>query len=146
VLGAILTQSQSTEAAIADLIETYRQGFLTLDPQRLASIWDREYDPLIYVAMERPEPLYGWTAIELYLKALPEHLQEVSAKKLDEIRIDRLGDVAMAFFRFHSTVKRRAHEGIYEPSGRVTMLSRHAHAGWRAIHFHESALAAQAAG
>jgi hypothetical protein len=34
---------------------------------------------------------------------------------------------------------------LYRPSGRVTMLIRRTQAGWRAIHYHESALAAQAA-
>lgn len=49
--------------AVADLVETYRQGFLHLDPERLESIWDRGHVPLIYVAMERPEPILGWSAI-----------------------------------------------------------------------------------
>jgi ketosteroid isomerase-like protein len=67
------------------------------------------------------------------------------AKKIDGIRIDLLGDTAIAFFQFHSTVKLKGGEGLYRPSGRVTMLFRHTMAVWRAIHYHESALAAQAA-
>jgi len=131
--------------AVADLIETYRQGFLQLDPQRLGSIWDHGHDPLIYVAMERPEPMHGWPAIEQYFEALPDHLEKMVAKKIDDIRIDPLGDAAIAFFQFHSTVKLKGGEGLYQPSGRVSMLFRHTQAGWRAIHYHESALAAQAA-
>jgi ketosteroid isomerase-like protein len=138
-------QTTTTERAVAELIETYRQGFLQLDPKRLGSIWDREHDPLIYVAMERPEPIHGWAAIERYFEALPDHLEEMLAKKLDGIRIDPLGDAVIAFFQFHSTVKLKGGEGLYQPSGRVTMLFRRTQAGWRAIHYHESALAAQAA-
>jgi len=47
------------EEAIAHLIETYREGFLALDPARLCSIWDNQHDPLIYVAQEKHEPIYG---------------------------------------------------------------------------------------
>lgn len=138
-------QTTSAESAVAELIETYRQGFLHLDPKRLGSIWDREHVPLIYVAMERPEPIHGWPAVEHYFEALPEHLEEMVDKTIDGISIDPLGDAAAAFFEFHSTVKLKGGEGLYRPSGRVTMLFRRTLAGWRAIHYHESALAAQAA-
>lgn len=140
-----MTQQTSTQRAVADLIETYRQGFLQLDPGRLGSIWDREHLPLIYVAMERPQPLQGWPAIESYFAALPEHLEQLVEKKIDPINVDVFGDAAAAFFEFHSIVKLKGAEGLYRPSGRVTMLFRRAQTGWRAIHYHESALAAQAA-
>jgi hypothetical protein len=40
--------------AVAALVETYRRGFLRLDPELLDFIWDREHDPFVYFAMERP--------------------------------------------------------------------------------------------
>jgi len=133
----------TTESEIAEVIETYRQGFLRLKPELLWSIWEQEYDPLIYVAMEKPEPIYGWLAIKQYYAALPEHLEKVEAKQVDNIQISLLGDTAMAFFRFHSTVRIKGQDELFEPRGRVTMLFRHTPAGWRVIHFHESALAAK---
>src|SRR5882757_3633946 len=77
-----------SKRVIATLIETYRMGFLHLDPEQLASIWDSQHDPLIYVAQEMEEPIYGWTAIQHYYAALPEHLDEVLAKHLEDIQID----------------------------------------------------------
>jgi ketosteroid isomerase-like protein len=138
-------QATSTQRAVTDLVETYRQGFLRLDPVRLGSISDREHRPLIYVAMERPEPMQGWSAIENYFAALPQHLEQMVEKKIDPIEIDAFGDAAAAFFEFHSIVKLKGGEGLYRPSGRVTMLFKRTRAEWRAIHYHESALAAQAA-
>jgi ketosteroid isomerase-like protein len=144
--GEVTTSPASIfENEITELIEVYRQGFLQLNPELLWSIWDQEYEPLIYVAMEKPEPIHGWPAIGQYYAALPKHLEEMVGKKIDSIRIDLLGNTAMAFFRFHSTVKLKGREGLYHPSGRVTMLFRRIQAGWRVIHYHESALAAQAA-
>jgi ketosteroid isomerase-like protein len=125
--------------AVAALIETYRKGFLQLDPAMLASIWDSAHDPLVYVAMERPEPIYGWPGIKRYFEALPDHLEQMSAMIVDDLRIDVFGDTAAAFFQFRAKVKLKGHEGRHEPTGRVTMLFRRTPAGWRAIHYHESA-------
>jgi ketosteroid isomerase-like protein len=132
------------EKAISDLIETYRQGFLALDPAQLGSIWDKSHDPLIYIAQEKGEPIYGWPAIERYLAELPEHLEYISAMELDGISIDLLGDSAAVYFRFRAKGKLNKQEGSHEPVGRVTMIFRRTPNGWRAIHYHESALAAHA--
>jgi ketosteroid isomerase-like protein len=133
------SRSSESESAIAALIETYRQGFLRLDPELLGSIWDREHDPLVYVAMERPEAIFGWAAIKQYYEALPEHLEKMLAKSVIDVRIDVLGDAGSAFFQFHSNVRIRGREGEHQLTGRATMLFRHTAVGWRVIHFHESA-------
>jgi ketosteroid isomerase-like protein len=130
--------------SIRDVIETYRSGFLELDPSRLASIWDREHQSLIYVAQEKVEPLYGWLAIEGYLRALPEHLEIISAMNLDQVSIDPMGQVALAFFIFRVSAKLRGRDGQHEPTGRVSMVLKNTPNGWRLIHYHESALAAHA--
>lgn len=95
--------------------------------------------------MERPEPIQGWAAIEKYFEALPQHLEQMVEKKIDPIQVDSFGDAAAAFFEFHSIVKLKGATELYRPSGRVTMLFRRTQTQWRAIHYHESALAAQAA-
>jgi uncharacterized protein (TIGR02246 family) len=134
-----------SERAIADLIETYRQGFLHLDPERIASIWDPTHEPLIYVAQEKNDATYGWDAIHSYVAALPEHVESVRAKDLTGIKIDILGDAAIAFFTSHSTIKLKGRAELHDPTFRVTMVFEKTSAGWRLVHFHESALSAQAA-
>jgi ketosteroid isomerase-like protein len=139
--------ANDTEAqrAVAAVLETYRLGFLHLDLEQLASIWDREHEPLIYVAQEKDEPIHGWAAIQGYLAALPEHLDEVLAKDLDNMQIDVLGDTAIAFFTSRSSVKLKGRPSKYEPIGHVSMIFRRISEGWRAVHYHESARSAQAA-
>jgi ketosteroid isomerase-like protein len=133
-----------TRRAVAAVLETHRLGFLHLDPEQLASIWDRQHEPLVYIAQEKEEPIYGWAAIQRYLTALPEHLEQVLAKDLDDVQIDVLGDTAIAFFTSRSIVKLKGHATKYEPTGRVSIIFRRTSEGWRAIHFHESAPSAQA--
>lgn len=139
------THEKEAECAVAGLIETYRQGFLHLDPTQIASICDTQHEPLIYVAQEMKEPTYGWPAIQRYMTALPEHLEKVLAKEVKDLRIDILGDTAIAFFISHSRVKLKARAELHEPTFRVSMIFQQAQAGWRVIHFHESSLSAQAA-
>lgn len=136
---------KEAERAVAGLIETYRQGFLQLDPEQIASIWDAQHEPLIYVAQEMKQPTYGWPAIQRYMAALPEHLEKVLTKEVKDLKIDVLGDTAIAFFISHSRVKLKARAELHEPTFRVSMIFKRAPAGWRTIHFHESALSAQAA-
>jgi ketosteroid isomerase-like protein len=138
-------ENAEAEAAVATLIEIYRQGFLHLDPDLIASIWDVQHEPLIYVAQEKKEPTYGWPAIRSYIAALPDHLEKVLSKELTDVQIDILGDTAVAFFISHSRVKLKASAALHEPTFRVSMIFQRTAAGWRAIHFHESALSAQAA-
>jgi SnoaL-like domain len=144
-LKVMTSHTTVAESAVLDLIETYRQGFLRLEPKRLESIWDQEHDPLVYVAMELPEPLLNWAAIERYLEALPVHVETILAKEIVATTVDIVGESAVAFFQFHSTVKLKGNAELYRPSGRVSMVLRQTRAGWRAIHYHESALAAQSA-
>jgi ketosteroid isomerase-like protein len=132
------------ERAIAIQIETYRQGFLHLSPEQIASIWDVHHAPLIYVAQEMREPTYGWDAIHRYLAALPDHLEKVLSKSLSDVRIDVLGDTAIVFFISHTTAKLKRQAALHEPTFRATMIFQRTAEGWRVIHYHESSLAALA--
>jgi ketosteroid isomerase-like protein len=140
-----LPNNTETNREIEAQIETYRLGFLHLDPEQLMSIWDSRHDPLIYTAQEMEESLYGWKAIQHYYTSLPEHLDEVSAKRVEALRIDVIGDTAIAFFVTHSSVRIKGRPTKYEPSARVSMIFHRISIGWLLIHFHESAQSAQSA-
>jgi hypothetical protein len=47
---------------IAAVLEQYRLGFATAHHATLTAIWDQDYDTIIYVALERAEPLRGRAA------------------------------------------------------------------------------------
>ncbi len=138
-------EEKETRQAIAAVLETYRLAFLHLDAQQLASIWDRQHEPLIYLAQEKDEPINGWDGIQKYYAALPEHLERVLAKNLYEVKIDVLGETAIAFFTSRSTVVLKGRPTNYEPIAHVTMVFHRTPDGWRAIHYHESARSEQSA-
>jgi len=61
---------------------------------------------------------------------------------LDQLSIDLMGQMAIAFFIFRVSAKLRGRDGPHEPTGRVSMVLKNTPNGWRVIHYHESALAA----
>lgn len=138
-------EEKEDRQTIAVALETYRLGFLHLDAQQLTSIWDRQHEWLIYLAQEKEEPIYGWDGIQHYLAALPDHLEKVLSKYLDDVQIDVLGETAVAFFTSRSTVMLRGRPTKYEPISHVTMFFHRTADGWRVIHYHESARSEQSA-
>jgi ketosteroid isomerase-like protein len=89
------------------------------------------------------EPIHGWAAIQHYYAGLPEHLDEVLVKCVEDVHIDVFGDTAIVFFTTHSIVRLKGRSTTYQPTARVTMIFHPSSAGWRLIHFHESAQSAQ---
>lgn len=100
----------------------HRKGFLHLDPEQIASICDTHDHPLIYVAQEMKEPMYGWPAIHHSMAALPEHLEKVLSKEIEDLKIDVLGDTAIAFFISHSRVKLKVCAELREPRFWVNLI------------------------
>lgn len=140
-----LSATGENRQSIAAALETYRLGFLQMDTQQLTSIWDRHHEPLIYLAQEKDEPIYGWDGIQKYYAALPEHVEKLLSKNLDDLKIDVLGEIAIAFFTSRSTVMLKGRPTKYEPISHVTMIFHRTLDGWLAIHYHESARSEQSA-
>jgi ketosteroid isomerase-like protein len=145
--GRIMPPADKNEIrqAIAAVLETYRLAFINLDAHQLESIWDFQHEPLIYLAQEKEEPIFGWDGIQKYYAALPEHLEKVLSKNLDEVKIDVAGETAIAFFTSRAIVKLKGRSDPYEPIGHVTMIFHRTSNGWRAIQYHESARSEQSA-
>jgi SnoaL-like domain len=53
--------------------------------------------------------------------------------------------MALPFFTTHSGVKLKGRASKYEPAARFSMIFQRTSAGWRIVHFHESAQSAQSA-
>jgi ketosteroid isomerase-like protein len=133
------TEEKENRQTIAAALETYRIGFLHLDAQQLKFIWDRQHQPLIYIAQEKEEPINGWDGIQKNFAARPENLKKVFSKNLDDLKIDVLGETAIAHFTSRSIVRLKRRPTKYEPISHVTMIFHLTPDGWRAIHYHESA-------
>lgn len=129
-------------AAVAAVVERYRQGFISLDATALAGLWDLAHSPLIYVAQEARQPISGADGIRSYYAGLGTHLDGIDTMDVDDLVIDVEGDTALAFFGFRVRARLKGQDRVHDPSGRVTMILRRVDGGdWRIVHYHESALA-----
>ena len=128
-------------AGVTALVERYRSGFAALDPDVLVTIWDRDHDGLVYVAQELGEPLHGWPAIEAYYRrvAVEHPADEVLEMRVDDLTVDLLGDVALAFGRFHFVGSLPGRDEPFVADGRVTFVCHRVAGAWSVIHYHESA-------
>jgi len=129
------------QADVASLVERYRAGFATLDPEMLVAMWDQDHDGLVYVALELAEPLHGWPAIEDYYRrvAVEHPADEVLEMRVDDLTVDLLGDVALAFARFHFVGSLPGSDEPFVADGRVTFVCHRVGGDWSVIHYHESA-------
>ena len=127
-------------AEVTALVERYRAGFFALDPDVLVAIWDRDHDGLVYVAQELADPLHGWPAIEDYYRRLAvEHpVSEVLEMRVDDLTVDVLGEVAVAFGRFRFAGSWPDRDEPFVAEGRVTFVCHLVGGAWAVIHYHES--------
>jgi ketosteroid isomerase-like protein len=131
-----MAASEQDRQQIAAVIEQYRRGFATLDVEGLKAIWDKDYDNIIYIAQEKPQPTRGWAAVERYYEDVAGLLERVTVMTVSDLSVDVLGDVAYAYcvFHFEGEMKGRSHIA----DGRDTFILRRKGETWKVIHYHES--------
>lgn len=121
---------------IEALVEEYRQGFATLDPDRLLAIWDRDYD-VVYSPIERVRPVRGMRELEGYFREVTQGAGRVDTMDVGDVTIDVLGDAAYAFFTFRFAAE-RPDGATFAVQGRNTLVAHRVGDSWKGIHWHES--------
>ena len=131
------TTEQDTQQ-IRDVLERYSKSWEAMNWEGLKSIWDPDYEHILYIPEERAEPIRGWAEVEAYFRHAAESVVTVYAMRLSDLTIDVLGDAAYAFcnFYFKGDIRRKAE--TFETQGRNTFLLRRTDGGWKVIHYHES--------
>ena len=122
-------------------VEAVIQGWMSSlaenDRERLNSLWDQEYQQLIYIAEENNDALLSWGAISKYYDAFPD-MVESGEFSLGSLMVDVLGDAAYAYCTFLAKVNIK---GIDHPmvfDARNTFVLRRSGGRWKIIHYHES--------
>jgi ketosteroid isomerase-like protein len=131
-----MTASDQDRQQIAAVIEQYRQGFATMDVEGLKTIWDQDYDNIIYVAQEMAQPVRGWAEVEQYYRRVAELLERVRTMTVSDLLVDVFGDVAYAYCTFHFEGELNGQSHIAD--GRDTFIFRRKSGTWKVIHYHES--------
>jgi ketosteroid isomerase-like protein len=129
---------EADKKEIAAPLEIYRAGFATLNAEKLISIWDRDYEQIIYCPIELAQPVRGWPEIERYYRGVTKHFKHVRSMEIDNLSIDILGDAAYAFFTFRFEGEVRDKSEPFKVQGRNTLIFRRTKGAWKGIHYHES--------
>lgn len=121
---------------IEALVEEYRQGFATLDPERLLAIWDPDYD-VVYSPIERVRPVRGARELDRYFRDVTQWFGRVVSMDVGDVTIDVLGDTAYAFFTFRFAAE-QPDGSAFAVQGRNTLVAHRVGDAWKGIHWHES--------
>jgi hypothetical protein len=132
------------------IAEGFSGGWAALDLDRVASVWDRGSDRLVYMAFEGPQALRSWAEVLQYSERLRANgLQSGTRFRWRELPVaeicgGRAGDLLWVhcprdYAVYHPDAPDRRLGG--HPY-RETWLARYAGGVWRAFHYHESVRAA----
>jgi ketosteroid isomerase-like protein len=133
-----MTTLERDKQALAALVEEYRIGWKTMDVERLKSIWDRDYDNFIYIALELARPVRDWNGIEKYYERVAGLFETVTHMSIDDLSIEVLGDVAFAYCTFHFESKFKGQSEAHTADARITFIFHRRNEVWKVIHYHES--------
>jgi ketosteroid isomerase-like protein len=100
----------------------------------LTAIWDQDYDNIIYIPQERPQPVRGWVGVEHYYNSVAELFDRVRTMTVRDVSVDVFGDVAYAYCIFHCEGEMQGKRHIAD--GRNTFLLRRSRGSWKVIHYH----------
>lgn len=131
------TTEQNTQQ-IRAILERYSKSWEAMDWEGLKSIWDPDYEQILYIPEERAQPIRGWAEVEAYFRHAAESVIRVRAMRLSDITIDVFGDTAYAFCNFHFEADLRRLAEPFVTGGRDTFILHRTDAAWKVIHYHES--------
>ena len=133
-----MSANEQDAQQIKAVLETYSKSWEAMDWEGLKSIWDPEYEHILYIPEEREQPVRGWAEVEEYFRHAAQSVVTMYAMRLSDIVIDVFGDTAYAFcnFYFKADIKRKAE--TFETGGRNTYILRRKGHAWKVIHYHES--------
>lgn len=116
------------------LLDRYAQGWRDADPELLIGTWD-DSDHSLYLASEKPAPIFGREAILQYYKdALAVY--PITKMEISGVEIELFEDLASAFCNIEIGFKAGSNEYVVFP--RATFLLRRSGVEWRCIQYHES--------
>ena len=129
--------SQQDKQQIQAVIESWKDGFVAKDMEKVKSLWDQSYPQLLYIAEENDDELTTWAAINDYYNAVPGAVKSLDWR-IDPPTIDVFGDGAFVYLTFHvnADIEGIDHEMTF--NGRDTFVLRKTGGQWKIIHYHES--------
>ena len=130
--------SSGAEKAVVEVYEKWRKAFQGLDPVLMKSLWDHEYDGVIYIAEEIKDPILDAKSIAAYWDNAPTVLEHIPEWKELERKVAIHGDVAFVFAKTFTRMKIFGVKEMFAGDMRSTFIMHRKNNQWLLIHYHES--------
>jgi len=125
------------ETAVRAASIAFAQAMQAMDLKAMKDLWDNGYEHLVYQPEEVELPFTTWDAIVDYWRRLPEFVSRIEGREYSS-DVAVLGDVALVYWRGHTTVEFRHSSESLAGDSRLSAALRRTDGGWRFIHWHES--------
>jgi ketosteroid isomerase-like protein len=129
---------REAEAAVVRVYEQWAKAFRSVDGTLMKSLWDHDYDGLVYQAEESADPIYDWAGIAKYWDEVGGIL--LGTSRWDELtrKVAVTGDAAFVYVKTMTSLKIAGLKNEFAGELRST-LGLHRRGGrWLLIHYHES--------
>jgi ketosteroid isomerase-like protein len=129
---------QSAEQAVLRVYDDWRKAFMAVDGERMKSLWDPDFDGLVYQAEERADPMYDWPAIAKYWETANQVLERVNEWTELSRKVTIIGEAAFIYAKFMTRLKIVGVKNEFAGELRVSLGLRRRNGRWLLIHLHES--------
>jgi ketosteroid isomerase-like protein len=132
-----MTTTTNEKKAVEAVIKEWLDALNKNDAKRVRATWDSTYPHLIYIAEENNDAIHGWAGVEGYYGGLERDVSRADWK-IDNLKIDVLGDVAWVYLTFVVEAHIIPFNRTMVFPGRNTFILRKVKGQWKFIHYHES--------
>jgi hypothetical protein len=118
--------------------EAWEQAWRDVDVEAIKSLWDQEFDGLVYQSEENPKPLLSWQAISDYWDAAPTILESIPEWRSLTLDSTMVNGLALVFTNLMTSLRLKGIPRSFDGELRCSLVMHETEAGWRLIHYHES--------
>lgn len=129
---------RAAEQAILQVYEDWRKAFSAVDGRLMKTLWDHDFDGLVYQAEEHADPIYDWAGIAKYWDTANQVLERVNEWTELTRKIAITGDTAFVYAKTMTRLKIVGVQNEFAGELRVTIGLHRRNGRWLMIHFHES--------
>ena len=136
----VATDTAAAHAEVQATCDAWNAAVKALDFDAMKTLWDAEFDDLVYQPEEYESPFSTWPDILEYWSKVPTIVESVSAWQEIDGHIAVIGDAAVVYSKLMTSIRIRDVEKPFDGELRCSLGLRRTATGWRLIHYHESRL------
>jgi ketosteroid isomerase-like protein len=136
----VATDTAAAHADVRAVCDAWIGAVNALDFDAMKTLWDAEFDDLVYQPEEYESPFHTWPDILEYWSNVPTIVESVPEWREIDGHVAVVGDAAIVYSKLMTSIRIHNVEKPFDGELRCSLGLRRTAKGWRLIHYHESRL------